>query len=401
VNWFRRSIKRAILVASVAMLAACGGGDAPQGSVRFSLTDAPNCRVGNADLDKVFVTVERVRVHQSSNAEPNSSGWTDVAISPAKKINLLDLTNGKLEELGTAPLPAGNYTQVRLVLSANGGNMPANSIVRAGETAEIPMQTPSAAQTGLKLIRPFTVQPDTLVDLVIDFDACRSVVARGNGSFGLKPVLTADLKTVGGIVGVVERDMNGVVVPGVVVSAQEGGKVLRSTVPTSSGDFTLAYLDPTKTYDVVITAPARGTSVVAGVTVSTTAVSRLSTAAVPIPLPTAGTPPSRMASGTLGPAAARDTAVVRALQAVGGTPAVEVATANVNAGDGTYSLSLPTAPPLRALYSATLPLSFAAPASPAGTYTLEATATGFVMQTNNIGSVTTDATWSPTLVPTP
>lgn len=393
---FGPGIRHALLIASVAVLAACGGGGTPQGTLRVSLTDAPNCRVGNADLEKVFVTVERVRVHQSSNAEPNNSGWTDIAINPAKKINLLDLTNGKLEELGTAPLPAGSYTQVRLVLSPNGGTIPANSIVHLGETLEIPMQTPSAAQTGLKLIRPFTVQPDTLVDLVIDFDACRSVVARGNGSYGLKPVMTADLKTVAGIVGVVDPG-----VTGVVVSAQEGGKVLRSTVPTSTGDFTLAYLDPTKTYDVVITAPARGTSVVAGVTVSTAAVSRLSTVAVPIPLPAAGTPATRTASGALGPVEARETAVVRALQAVGATAAVEVATTNVNAGDGTYSLTLPTAAPLRAAYSATLPLSFAAPASPSGTYTLEATATGYVMQTNSIGAGTTAAAWSPTLVPTP
>ena len=185
-----------LAIAASAVLVACGGGDdspAPaMGTLRVSLTDAPNCRVGNEDLDKVYVTVERVRVHQSADAEASGGGWTDIAISPAKRINLLDLTNGRLEELGTTPIPAGTYTQVRLVLNGNQGNSAANALVLVGETVEIPLRTPSAAQSGLKIIHPFTVQPNTLVDLLIDFDACRSIVALGNGGYSLKPVLTAD-----------------------------------------------------------------------------------------------------------------------------------------------------------------------------------------------------------------
>ena len=106
----KTGIKAALLaMAASAALVACGGGGdsgvAPppaSGTLRVALTDAPNCRVGNDDLEKVFVTVERVRVHQSADAEPSNGGWTDIAMSPAKKINLLDLTNGRLEELGTA-----------------------------------------------------------------------------------------------------------------------------------------------------------------------------------------------------------------------------------------------------------------------------------------------------------
>lgn len=398
-----RFLRSLLGAGALAALAACGGGDPPQGSVRISMTDAPSCKVGNDDFSKVFVTVERVRVHQSANAEPDSVGWANVPVSPARKINLLDLTNGKLEELGTAPLAAGTYQQVRLVLAPNpasGNQPPANSVVRAGETTEIPLHTPSAAQSGLKLIRPFTVQQNTLVDLVIDFDACRSIVARGNGSYGLKPVLTADLKTVAGIVGVVDP-----AVTGVTVSAQKNGMVVRSTVPAASGAFTLAYLDPAQApYDVVITAPTRGTSVVAAVPASTTAVTNLTPAGdPPIPLPAAADPASRTASGTLGPVEARETGVIRALQTVGSVPAVEIATVNVNAADGTYTMTLPTARPLLATYAAGAALSFASPASPPAdfSYRLEARATGFAAQTQNIGAGTAAATWSPTLVPAP
>jgi hypothetical protein len=395
------SIKGALLaMAATAALVACGGGGdggvspAPAsgpgtGTLRVALTDAPNCRVGNDDLDKVYVTVERVRVHQSSDAEPSNSGWTDIAISPAKKINLLDLTNGRLEELGTTPIPAGNYTQVRLVLSANQGSVPANSLVLDGGTVEIPLRTPSAAQSGLKIIRPFTVQPNTLVDLVIDFDACRSIVALGNGGYLLKPILTATLKLVAEIRGFVDAALTNVQ-----VSAQQNGQVVRSTVPSSTGEFVLAYLDPAQSYDVIVTSPTRGTSVVRAVTFTPTdTIAELTLPGAKIPLPTAGTPASRTASGTLGPDAARLTAVVRALQVVGTGPKVEIATDNVNGTDGTYSLTLPTAVPSLATYSA-LPLTFSPAASPLPEYTLEASATGYPTKTNNIGAVTGDVTWN-------
>jgi len=392
-------IKAALLAvaASVALVACGGGGDsgiapAPAaGTLRVALTDAPNCRVGNDDLAKVFVTVERVRVHQSSDAEPSAGGWTDLAISPAKKINLLDLTNGRLEELGTTPIPAGNYTQVRLVLRANQGATPANSLVLAGQTAEIPLRTPSAAQSGLKIIRPFTVQPSTLVDLVIDFDACRSVVAlgKGNGGYLLKPTLTADLRTVAGIVGSIDPALTNVV-----VSAQKNGSVVRTTIPSSTGQFVLAYLDVANSpYDVVITSPARGTSVVPAVPVSTAAVTPLGT----VPLPDAGAPASRTASGTLGPTLAREAGLVRALQVVGAVPKVEVATVNVDGLSGDYALTLPTAVPLLAPFSTTLPLAFAAAPSPEPVYTLEARATGYITQNNSIGAGTANSTWDPVL----
>lgn len=399
------ALRWVVLASASALLAACGGGGgdstpvAGMGTVRVALTDAPSCKVGNDDLAKVNVTVERVRIHESGDDTPMSGRWYDIDVNPARKINLLDLTNGRLEELGTLPIPAGTYTQVRLVLSPNAGNSTANSVVLAGQTAEIPLRTPSAAQSGLKIIRPFTVAPNSLADLVIDFDACRSIVALGNGGFLLKPVLTADLRTVAAIAGYVDpAALN------VMVSAQKAGKVVRSTVPATGGAFVLAFLDPANgPYDVVITAPARGTSVVAAVPVATTAVTTLSTASAPIPLPVAATTPTRTASGTLSPGAARDTAVVRALQAVGSVAAVEVATTNVNPTDGAYSLTLPTAAPLLASFATTLPLSFAPPASPPAdfSYRLEASAVGYVTQTQNIGAGTAAATWSPTLVVAP
>ena len=111
--------------------------------MRLALTDAPAC-----GYDAVNVTIERVRVHQSSGAGDNDSGWYDLVVSPRQRVDLLSLTNGVLEELGEMPLPAGRYTQMRLVLADNGSSAPfANSVVPTGSD-EVALTTPSAQQSG-------------------------------------------------------------------------------------------------------------------------------------------------------------------------------------------------------------------------------------------------------------
>ena len=384
--------------AAALLLSACGGGDSAgggmdpggnqagaSGTLSISLTDQPAC-----GFDHVFVTVERVRVHPSASAEDSSGGWTDIAVNPARKIDLLQLTNGRFQELGIAPLPAGKYTQVRLLLSRNpGGGTFANSVVPTNGS-EVALATPSAVQSGLKVIHPFTVEAGERVDLVIDFDACRSIVRRGNGSFGLKPVLTASVMEVTEIVGFVTPAAN------VTVTAQKNGMVVRGTQPEADGSFRLAWLSAANApYDVVFTAPGHTTSVVRNVPV-TQGTTILSESAVPITLVASLT--NRTASGTVNPVEAHDDGIVRAVQVVGAVPKVEVATTNVDDTSGNYSLALPVDAPQLADFSTTLPLVFA-PQGNAGLYTLEGSATGFATATAaidlNPGDVVQDFTLTP------
>lgn len=385
----RKAVYRwTLLAAASAALIGCGGGDSGGGSgtLRVALTDAPAC-----GFEQVNVTVERVRIHRSDSAGEMDGGWHEIRLNPAKRIDLLGLTNGVLEELGTTPLPAGQYTQLRLVLRPNGGGAPANSVVPVGGV-EQPLDTPSGVQSGIKLIHPFTVQPDQLVDLVLDFDACRSVVVRGNGTYGLKPVIAVLPRTVSEIVGNVDPTLTGVV-----VSAQRNGNVVRATTPDATGAFRLAFLDPAAatSYDVAITATGRATAVVAAVPVAPQSSTRISTAAAPITLPASAT---RTAGGTVTPAAALPS--VRALQAVGSLPKVEVAHVNADMMGG-YTLTLPTAAPLLATYATPLPLTFAPQAASAAKYTLEASATGYVTQSAPIDLTSANATQNFALVPAP
>jgi hypothetical protein len=341
------------------------------GTLRVAITDAPAC-----GYDHVYITVDRVRVHTSSTASDSDLGWSEIVVNPAQRIDLLSLTNGVLDELGQVTLPAGRYTHVRLLLRANGAGVPANAVVLSNGGVEIPLDTPSATQSGLKLIHPFTIEPNTLTDLVLDFDACRSVVKRGNsGRYNLKPVIAVVPRTTTAIVGFVQTPLSGVT-----VTAQKNGVVWRATQPDSTGKFVLAQLDPTKSpYDVVFTGNNLTTSVIAAVPItagqSTTLGSDLDRVTIPNSM-------SGTVTGNVGPAGARDTAAVRALQAVGSVPVVEVAQVNIDPPSGDFSLVLPTAAPRLLVYSNPLvtPLNFLPQTANAGKYKLEASASGYVAQ---------------------
>jgi hypothetical protein len=384
---FMKRIRIVAAALAAALLAACGGGGGGgggttgTGTLSFALTDAA-C----GGYDQVNVTVTKVRVHQSSSAEGNDSGWSEVDVNPPKKFNLLDLQNGVLEDLGQTVLPAGHYTQIRLVLASNGTGTPANSVVPTGGSEE-PLETPSAVQTGIKLIHQFTVETDQLVDLVLDFDACRSVVRRGNGTYLLKPVVRVTPKTVTGIIGTVDPAISGAI-----VSAQKDGVVVRETVPNPVGEFALAPLDPDGgPYDIVVTAPDHASAVVAAVTVTDGATTRISTTAEPITLPTSE---MREVSGTVTDSAGTPApldAAMRALQTVDSVNA-EIGQTNTDPTSGDYAFSLPVAAPIFATYATPLPLTFTESTGSAGMYTIEASAEGFATQTKDVDITTDPAT---------
>src|SRR6185295_16165670 len=186
-------------------------------------------------FDEVNVTVSKVRVHQSSSADDKAAGWTDITLDPPRKINLLDLNDPTqapkfaLESLGETSLAAGHYTQLRLVLIPNSGGPPfANSVVLSGPppSAETPLDTPSAVQSGIKLIHQFNVGSGERVDLLLDFDACKSIVQTGNGKYKLKPVIKIIPFVLNGIEGFVDKNL---LASNVIVSAQvNNGEIVRA-----------------------------------------------------------------------------------------------------------------------------------------------------------------------------
>ena len=361
---------------AAATLVACGGGgsspdSSATGTLRLSLTDAPAC-----GYDHVYVTVDRVRVHQSSSAGDNDAGWSEVVLATPLRVDLLTLTNGTLVPLGQTQLPAGTYTQMRLVLAANGASAPWPNAIQPTGGALVPLTTPSAQQSGLKMNVNLTVNPDTVADFAIDFDACKSFVRAGNsGQYHLKPVLSVIPIVASKIVGWVDLPMaaSGVSTS---VSAQVGGVPVRATPPDASGRFELFPI-VTGTYDIVITSTGRVNAVMTGVPVTAAGATTIGGTTVRLAPPASAA--SAAASGviTVNSSSANTEASVRALQTLTSGTRMEVAYAAADAASGVYGMRLPTGAPASVAYAASAAsIPFVSDTARAGKYTFEASAPG-------------------------
>ncbi len=171
------------------LLYACGGGGSGGGvgTLSTALTDSTT-----DEYQAIYVTIARVEVHNDAGGS-----WETVA-TPDATYNLLDLVNGVRENLGMATLGAGHYTQMRLIIGLTpdaGLNLfsqphPYANYFIAKDGAIHELKVPSGPQTGLKLVNGFDIDTDQTTELILDFDALRSVVMAGSsGQYLLKPTI--------------------------------------------------------------------------------------------------------------------------------------------------------------------------------------------------------------------
>ena len=361
---------------SASLLVACGGSSssASTGTLKLAMTDSPGC-----GYDHMYVTVTKIRVHQSASAASTDSGWREITVASPQKIDLLSLTNGALQELGQLPLPAGRYEQVRLVLS---GDALANSLVLSGTSNEIELRTPSAQQSGYKLQAHFDVTGNQVADMVLDFDACKSIVRAGNsGNYNLKPVVAVTKRLTTQIEGYVDP----AIASGVVVSTRDPDMQLRATVPDSTtGRFVIAYLPENTNYTVVISGTGRTTAAITGVPVSVAMGStQVNTATSPIAPPAS---PTAQVTGWVSDANATPLtgASVNAQQALSTLQTMDVAWGNVDPDNAAYRLTLPLAAPIKASYAGQGgALSFITDSVTPGLYKIYGTAEGYATQTTD------------------
>ncbi|HAZ14951.1 MAG: hypothetical protein A2X86_21475 [Bdellovibrionales bacterium GWA2_49_15] len=143
----------------------------------LALTDAPN-----PDIKQVFVNIDRVEVRVSQADKV-------ITLTGAQGLGLIDLLtlrNGVTLPLADFALTSNvEIQQIRFILKDSG-----NYLTNMDGSACL-LKTPSQQQSGLKIIIPVKVSITEGKDynLVVDFDALKSIVLQGNGGCLLKPVI--------------------------------------------------------------------------------------------------------------------------------------------------------------------------------------------------------------------
>ncbi len=169
-----------VWLAGALLLAGCGG---PQ-RVRFYLTDAP---LDNAA--HVYVTLTGLKIFPSEGGTvatdagttdagvPLETGPQTIVFSEPKTYDLLALRNGARELLGQADV-SGRIEHMSLFMNGTA------TVVYADGTSE-DATVPSGASSGLKIMGPFPVSGEVL----LDFNAAESIHDTGNGKLIMRPVI--------------------------------------------------------------------------------------------------------------------------------------------------------------------------------------------------------------------
>jgi hypothetical protein len=394
----RKPLAMAMALAVAVSLGACGGGDgnsidavtptptvpSTTGTLGIAISNGTSC-----GFSAVHLTIAKVMVNQDAAATDQSSGWAEVVLSPPRRIDILALTNGVRSQLGQATVAAGNYKQMRVVLQENSSTSPLANSVTTLDGREFALGTPSAGQAGLKVNVGLDVSAGAESDYVLDLHVCDNIVPLGNSGFVFTPVVQV-LPTPSGtgysVTGFVASSL---VSPQTTVSAQQGGTVVKSTTPSTSGEFILAPLTA-GSYEIVVSAPSHLTATITGVPVAAAAPTALNTSAVPIDSPANI---NALATGLviMTPSVTPIYAVVVARKTYANGVTVQVAGGPVDGISGRYALAVPGSAPLLATYSAGAALTFTVDSTATqGRYSVAAT-TGGVTKTSLIDVSQTDA----------
>lgn len=412
------------LLAFTFVLSGCSGSGKTTSSsgalVNVRVSDPATCSGPKGAFSHIYVTITDVQINAS--AGNGDAGWVDLTPSLSsnpQQVDLLGQANNQcfLATLGaTTALQPGSYQQIRITLASNSTVVPNNLcagsancvMLSSAPSAAQPLLLSSEAQTGIKIPSgqiaggQFAIAAGETKDLDIDFNACESIVAEGNGQFRLKPVLHA------GEVSLTSTSINGMVVDSVTNQAISGGttvvaleqkdssgvdRVIMETVTNASGAFSFCPV-AAGTYDVVIVGVS-GTQVSYAATVITGVQPGNALGTVPIVAETGSSTAPASITGQVttstGSAATAADISLSALQPISSSLLVTIplagqsaTAANLTTAAGTtcpaktdcatYTLSVPALNPSVGAFVAAAAQKPAAPAAGSVNYTIDALA---------------------------
>jgi hypothetical protein len=390
--------------------------------VNVRVSDPATCSGPHGSFSHIYVTITDVQINASADAGNNDPGWIDLTPSLSQNPQQVDLLGQAsnqcfLATLGaTTALQPGSYQQIRIMLASSSATVAGNVcgsvancvMLSSSPTTPQTLLLSSESQAGLKIPSgqiasgQFVIAEGETKDLDVDFDACDSIVAQGNGQFRLKPVLHA------GEVTLTSSSINGTIIDSVTGQVIAGGntvvalekkdssgvdRVIMETVTDSSGAFSFCPV-AAGTYDVVAVAVsgaqvAYAATVISGVQPG----NALGTVPLVAQTGTANSPASITGQITTSTGSAATSADISlsALQPVSSSLLVTIplagqsaATANLTTAVGascpaktdcaTYTLSVPAMNPSIGVFTASAIQKPAQPAAGPVSYTIDARA---------------------------
>jgi hypothetical protein len=170
-----------------------------KGRLKIYLTDlSENYKANDSEnYLAVYITISKIQVHLAGEDGEDEGEWIilrDWSNENESELPIFDLMTLQdvSELLVDGSFDDGKYTQLRLFVTKDSvlieTKSKENKLIEVGTDGE-PVEIPSVYQTGIKLIHPFEIVENGETILTIDFDAGKSIVKTGNGSYKLKPVI--------------------------------------------------------------------------------------------------------------------------------------------------------------------------------------------------------------------
>ena len=157
-----------------------------KGVLAVKVTDSPF-----GDATALLVTFSEVSAHASGG------DWATLPFADGGGTRTCDIKRlvGAQDVLGTGPLAAGHYTQLRLAVSSaaiyfkratTGPVCAATLALQGGAETGTPVDIPSGV---LHLNREFDLPASGATTILLDFDGDKSVLKTGNGAYKMLPVV--------------------------------------------------------------------------------------------------------------------------------------------------------------------------------------------------------------------
>lgn len=167
------------------------------GKLILLITDKP---IVGEEVKEIRVTISQVMVHkaalgeeipseeleeakaievQPAEEEEMDETWIDVPVKQ-KEFDLIALSSVE-ELLGEVNLEPGRYTQIRLTVNA--GNL---KVKKDGEKS---YDLKLVGKSRLKIVRSFEIVEEEITELLLDFNAEKSLKKTGKSVYLLKPVI--------------------------------------------------------------------------------------------------------------------------------------------------------------------------------------------------------------------